>query len=261
MKHSRARHQAARGTSATFSIARRAFLQRCGEIAAVTGLPLWFVERQQSEAAETTKPPTPNDRPGIGIIGCGGMGKGDAANASAFGDILAVCDVDENHAAAFARDFTVEGKEPPAIYRDFRRVMERRDIHVIVNATPDHWHTLVNLAAAQARKDIYGEKPLTLTVDEGRQLVRAVRENGVVLQTGTQQRSSQRFRMACELVRNGRLGKLKQARVWLPAGLRGGPFAPSPVPAGLNWDFWQGQAPAAEYVKERCHANFRFWYE
>ncbi len=91
--------------------------------------------------------------------------------------------------------------------------------------------------------------------------MKAVQDNGIVLQTGTQQRSSQRFRLACELVRNGRLGKLKQARVWLPAGLREGPFKPSPVPAGLDWDFWQGQAPAAEYVTERCHRTFRFWYE
>ena len=255
------RDAAAEAPSATFNIARREFLQRCGRLAAMTGLPLWFVERQQLEAAQATNPVTPSDRPGIGIIGCGGMGKGDATNASAFGDILAVCDVDESHAAAFAKDFTVEGKAAPTVYRDFRKVMERRDIHIIVNATPDHWHTLVNLAAAQAKKDVYGEKPLTLTVDEGRHIVKAVRDHRIVLQTGTQQRSSQRFRLACELVRNGRLGKLKQARVWLPAGLREGPFKPSPVPAGLDWDFWQGQAPAADYVTERCHRTFRFWYE
>lgn len=236
-------------------------MQRCAGIAAVTGLPLWFVERQQLEAAETPKPLTPNDRPGIGIVGCGGMGKGDATNASAFGDILAVCDVDESHAAAFAQNFTVEGKAPPTVYRDFRKLLARDDIHVIVNATPDHWHTLVNLAAARAHKDVYGEKPLTLAIDEGRRLVKAVRDNGIVLQTGTQQRSSQRFRLACELVRNGRIGKLKQARVWLPAGLCEGPFKTSPVPAGLDWDFWQGQAPAADYVTERCHRTFRFWYE
>ena len=244
----------------SINISRRAFLRRCSLIAAMTGLPLWFVERQQLEAAEKTRKLGPNDRPGIALVGCGGMGKGDARNASNFGDILAVCDVDEGHAAAAAEMFKVEGRVP-AIYRDFRKVMERDDIHIIVNATPDHWHTLVNLAAAKAGKDIYGEKPLTLTVDEGRHMIAAVRKHGVVLQTGTQQRSSQRFRMACELVRNGRLGKLQQARVWLPAGLRAGPFKPSAVPAGLDWDFWQGQAPAADYVTERCHGNFRFWYE
>ena len=245
----------------TFNISRRAFLQRCGLIAAMTGLPLWFVERQQLQAAEPTKRFGPNDRPGIALVGCGGMGKGDAANASLFGDILAVCDVDDTHAAEAAAKFTVEGKAAPTIYSDFRRVMERKDIHVIVNATPDHWHTLVNMAAAKAHKDVYGEKPLTLTIDEGRHIIKAVRDNGAVLQTGTQQRSSQRFRLACELVRNGRLGKLQQARVWLPAGLRAGPFQTSPVPAGLNWDFWQGQAPATDFITERCHTNFRFWYE
>ena len=251
---------APKSPAATFNISRRAFLQRCSMLAAVTGLPLWFVERQQLEAAEPAARPTPNDRPGIALVGCGGMGKGDATNASAFGDILAVCDVDDTHAAAAAKQFTVEGRVP-TIYSDFRKVMERDDIHIIVNATPDHWHTLVNLAAAKARKDVYGEKPLTLTIGEGRHIVKAVHDNRVVLQTGTQQRSSQRFRLACELVRNERLGKLKQARVWLPAGLRDGPFKSSPVPAGLNWDFWQGQAPAADYVTERCHAKFRFWYE
>ncbi len=258
--HNTRRGPVANTPPATFNISRRAFLQRCGLVAAMTGLPLWFVERQQLAAAETAKPLTPNDRPGIAIVGCGGMGRGDATNASTFGNILAVCDVDESHAAAFATAFTVEGRVP-AIYHDFRKVMERDDIHIIVNATPDHWHTLVNMAAARARKDVYGEKPLTLTIDEGRHIVKAVRDNGVVLQTGTQQRSSQRFRLACELVRNGRLGKLQKAQVYLPAGLRGGPFATSPVPAGLNWDFWQGQAPAHDFVTERCHAKFRFWYE
>ena len=92
-------------------------------------------------------------------------------------------------------------------------------------------------------------------------IIKAVRDNGIVLQTGTQQRSSKMFRLACELVRNGRIGQLKSANVWLPAGLREGPFSPAPVPAGLNWDFWQGQAPAVEYVPQRCHTFFRYWYE
>jgi predicted dehydrogenase len=88
-----------------------------------------------------------------------------------------------------------------------------------------------------------------------------VRKSGIVLQTGTQQRSSQRFRLACELVRNQRIGKLREANVWLPAGLREGPFKTAAVPEELNWDFWQGPAAAHEYVPERCHRTFRFWYE
>ncbi len=229
-------------------------------MAALTGLPSWFVERQMLSAQEVPKLPSPNDRPGIALIGCGGMGKGDATNASNHGDLIAVCDVDDTHADAAAVKFTVDGKVP-AKYNDFRKLLERKDIHAVVNATPDHWHSLINIACAKAGKDVYGEKPLTLTIGEGRHVIEAVRAHGTVLQTGTQQRSSQRFRLACELVRNNRIGKLKQAEVWLPAGLREGPFATSQVPAGLNWDFWQGQAPKFDYVKQRCHTYFRYWYE
>lgn len=246
----------------SFNISRRSFLKRCTVVAAMTGLPLWFVERQLRAAEEPAKRPTSaNDRPGIALIGCGGMGKADAANASNYGDIIAVCDVDATHAAAAAQQFKVDGKAAPAVYHDVRKLLERDDVHVVINATPDHWHSLINIAAAKAKKDIYGEKPLTLTVDEGRHVIQAVRDNGVILQTGTQQRSSPRFRLACELVRNQRLGQLSAANVWLPAGLQGGPFPTSPVPAELDWDFWQGQAPQHDYVVERCHTKFRYWYD
>jgi predicted dehydrogenase len=202
----------------------------------------------------------PNDRPGIALVGCGGMGRGDTSNASRLGDVVAVCDVDENQAAAAVKQFTKDGKAP-AVLRDFREVMARDDVHVIVQATPDHWHTLINLAAVNAGKDVYGEKPLTLTIDEGKRLAKAVRQRKAVLQTGSQQRSDRRFRLACELVRNGRIGRLQTMTVYLPAGLRGGPFQSSPVPEGLNWDFYLGQAPKVDYVKERCHTTFRYWYD
>jgi predicted dehydrogenase len=247
-----------------FQISRRSFLSRCTAAAAATGLPLWFVQEQLAAAAEaaTNAPalPSPNDRPGIALVGCGGQGRGDAGNASRYGDIVAVCDVDRNHAEAAAKQFTRNGKTP-AKFGDFRQVMERDDVHIIVQGTPDHWHTLVNIAAAKAKKDIYGEKPLTLTIDEGKQVVKAVREHKVIFQTGTQQRSDQRFHLACELVRNGRIGKLKQVNVFVPAGLRAGPFHTAPVPVELNWDFWLGQAPKVEYLKERCHAMFRWWFD
>ncbi|MGA2174299.1 MAG: Gfo/Idh/MocA family oxidoreductase [Verrucomicrobiota bacterium] len=246
-------------TTKVFFISRRSFLKRCSLAAAATGLPAWFVERDLAEAAPAPKL-GPNDRPAIALIGCGGMGRADAGNARRFGDLVAVCDVDDSHAAAAAEQFSADGKKP-VIYNDFRKVMARRDIHAIINATPDHWHTLINLAAAKAGKDAYGEKPLTLTIGEGQRLVRAVRKSRIVFQTGTQQRSSARFRLACELVRNGRIGRLRQITVWLPAGLRGGPFSAKPVPAGLNWDFWLGQAPKVEYVPQRCHSTFRYWYD
>ena len=131
----------------------------------------------------------------------------------------------------------------------------------MVQAAPDHWHTLINIAAAKAKKDVYGEKPLTLTIDEGRHVIKAVRDNQIVFQTGTHQRSSKRFHLACELVRNGRIGKLKQVNVFVPAGIRGGPFKKVTVPAEFNYDFWLGQTPTAEYYTERWHTNFRWWYD
>ncbi|KAB2640207.1 MAG: Gfo/Idh/MocA family oxidoreductase [Verrucomicrobia bacterium] len=243
-----------------FQISRRLFLRRCSAAAAATGLPLWFVQRELAAAAEPVKILSPNERPAIALIGCGGQGSGDTANAQRFGDVVAVCDVDTSHVERSIKRFTKDGKAPTG-YLDFRKLLERDDIHCIINGTPDHWHSLVNIAAARAKKDIYSEKPLTLTIDEGKHVVKAVRDNKVVLQTGTQQRSNERFRLACELVRNGRIGKLKEVTVWLPAGRREGPFASKPVPAGLDWDFWQGQAPKVDYVPERCHTWFRYWYE
>ena len=243
-----------------FAISRRSFIRTCSMTAATTGLPLWFIERELSAAETPTRPLSANDRPGIALVGCGGMGRGDAGNASRFGEIVAVCDVDSNHVDAAAKQFTKDGKTP-AKFNDFRKLLERNDVHVVLDGTPDHWHTLVNMAATNAGKDVYGEKPLTLTVDEGHHLVQAVRQHKTILQTGTQQRSDPRFRLACELIRNERIGKLKEVTVWLPAGLREGPFKTAPVPAGLNWDYWQGQAPSFEYVPQRCHTMFRYWYE
>jgi|SRR5436190_8472341 len=247
-------------SATSFNISRRSFLKTCCTTAAAAGLPAWFVERELLAAATDASSPAPNDRPGIALVGCGGMGKVDAGLASRFGDIVAVCDVDDKHAEQAAKQFGKEGKVPVK-YNDFRKLMERKDVQVIITGTPDHWHTLVNLAATKAGKDVYGEKPLTLTIDEGKHLVQAVQANKTVLQTGTQQRSDARFRLACELVRNGRIGKLKEIIVWLPAGLREGPFQAAVVPAELNWDFWLGQTPKVDYVPQRCHTMFRYWYD
>lgn len=242
------------------SISRRPFLKKCAAVAAATGLPVWFVRRELEAAEPREKVDRPNDRIGIGLIGCGGMGVGDARNASHYGDVLAVCDPDQRHADNAVKAFAKDGRSPVP-YSDFRKLLERKDVDVIVQATPDHWHTLVNIAAAKAKKDVYAEKPLTLTIDEGHHAIQAVRENRIVLQTGTQQRSSTRFRLACELVRNGRIGRLQEVHVFVPAGIRGGPFQQVPVPKEFNYDFWLGQAPQAEYCEERCHKNFRWWFD
>ena len=238
-----------------FHPTRRAFIQSAAAIIAATTLPKWFLE-ECAGAAAATQPLGANDKPNIALIGCGGRGRGVAREAAQHGQVVAYCDVDEASLAQ-AQKMWPDAKA----MKDFRKVMERDDIHVIINGTPDHWHTFVNMAAMRAGKDVYSEKPLTLTIDEGSRLVKVVRDTKRILQTGSQQRSDKNFRLACELVRNGRIGKLKHVNVWLPSGRREGPFAASPVPAGLDWDFWLGQAPKTDYVKERTHVTFRYWWD
>ncbi|HZL36204.1 MAG TPA: Gfo/Idh/MocA family oxidoreductase [Tepidisphaeraceae bacterium] len=237
------------------SPSRRDLLKAAGCAAAGAALPAWFVE-ETLDAAELRPPKSANDKPNIALIGCGGRGRADAHESLPFGNIVAVCDVDEGHAQGAAVDFP--GAKP---YHDFRKVLERDDIPIIITATPDHWHTLVNLHALQAGKDIYTEKPLTLTIDEGKRLVAAVKKSSRIVQVGSQQRSDPRFRLACELVRNGRIGKLQDVQVVLPAGHRAGPFPSQPAPQGLDWDFWLGQAPKVSFAPQRCFESFRFWYD
>jgi len=237
-------------------LSRRHFLRNT----ALASLPLWFLERELAFGEAAAKPLSANDRPSIGLIGCGGMGGVDAENALRFADIVAVCDVDEYRRRAMAQKLTKDGKAPDQ-FHDYRKLLERNDIQAVVQATPDHWHTLINIGAAQAGKDVYAEKPLTLTVDEGRHTVAAVRKNKIVLQTGSQQRSNPKCRLACELVRAGRIGKLKRVTVFLPASPRQGPFSTAPVPEGLDWDRWQGQTTPVDYVPQRCHGAFRYWYD
>lgn len=236
------------------SCSRRRLLQ--GAAAGAIALPRWFGEELVS-AHGTAASQSPNDRPGILLIGCGGMGTADAMLAKAFGNVVAVCDVDQNRVAEKAEKFKAE-----AHYTDFRKAIDHKGVDVVINATPDHWHTLVNLRAIRSGKDVYSEKPLTLTIKEGRTLVEVARTHKRVLQTGSQQRSnSPQFRLACELVQNGRLGKLQQIVTQLPSGPIDGPFAPQAVPPQLDWDFWLGQAPKTDYMPQRCHTFFRFWYD
>jgi len=236
---------------------RRSFLRTTGAAAAAASLRFWFVDEcgaQRPRRGAESLPPS--EKVNLALIGCGGQGRGDARNAQRYGKIVAVCDVDARHLAAARKDFPgAEG------YSDFRRLLERQDVDAVICGTVDHWHTLVSIAAMRAGKDIYCEKPLTLTIDEGKRLLEVQRQTRRVLQTGTQQRSSIYFRLACDLVRNARIGKMQKVEVWLPAGLRQGPFKTSPVPEGFDYDFWLGQTPKVEYVKERTHFSFRYWWD
>lgn len=199
-----------------------------------------------------------NDRLTMGMIGVGKRGSALAEGVAGLGDLAAICDVNRDRAEIAAAMITSNRAE---VYQDYRRLLDRRDIEGVVIATPDHWHAPLTLAALKAGKHVYCEKPLTLTVNEGQPLIRAVAETGRVLQVGTQQRSERHFRLACELVRNGRLGTLRQITVALPRLTPiGGPFAAEPAPRELNWDAWQGRAPARDYSPYRYHF-YNYWYE
>jgi predicted dehydrogenase len=203
-----------------------------------------------------------NDRPRLGLIGCGGQGSGDARGASQFGDFLAVCDVDKNHVNR-ARNERNIGKGKADAYEDYRKVLDRKDIDAVVIGTPDHWHSKILIEAMKAGKDAYCEKPLTLTIDEGKPIGRVAKETGRVVQVGTQQRSDHNrvFLLAVALVRMGRIGKIRKVTAAIGGAPSGGPFPKEPAPENLNFDMWLGQAPKVDYIKQRTHADFRWWYE
>ncbi len=180
-----------------------------------------------------------------------------AEKARAHGDIVAICDVDrhvrEQARAAFG--------STPAIFEDYRDLLARGDIDVVTIGTPDHWHAKMLVDACRAGNDVYCEKPLTLTIDEGKLIRKAVAETGRVVQVGSWQRSDQNFRLAVEMVRQGRIGRLERVDVVLGKNAVGGPFPINAPPPHLNWDLWQGQTPSVPFIHERCHYTFRWWYE
>jgi len=203
--------------------------------------------------------PSKNDRPVIGCVGLGGRGRGISKDASRFGDVAAVCDVDRQRAEA-ARQ-RLGGKS--TVFGDYRKLLELNEIDAVVIATPDHWHTKIAIDAMLAGKDVYCEKPLTLTIDEGKQITRVVKQTGRVLQVGTQQRSEfgGRFLQAVAMIRDGRIGKLSRVTASTGGGQTGGPFQETAPPASLDWNMWLGQAPEVAYIPQRCHVNFRWWRE
>ena len=246
---------------APYAFSRRQLFKSTAAIAAAWGLPFWYTEELLGQSAAQT-PKSPNDQPPIALIGCGGRGRAIIGEAKRFGRVVAVCDVDDAQRRGAAADLGNEQSTEIRQYKDFRELLDKeKDLAAVCNGTPDHWHTLVNMRVLKSGRDVYSEKPLTLTIDEGKRLVKLVKETGRVLQTGTQQRSDRNFRLAAELVRNGRLGKLDKVTTILPAGLREGPFKEQQPPATLDWDMYLGQAPKVPYMKERTFLTFRFWYD
>jgi predicted dehydrogenase len=250
------------------TLSRRGFLQGSATALAAAGLPLWYAREVAASAAEReakaqSGAAAKKDTVVMGAIGTGDRGRAVMEDAQRRGArFAAVCDVDASHremAVKKLRDLGQEGKVDQ--YGDFRELLDRNDLDAVTVVTPDHWHALIAIEAMKRGKDIYCEKPLTLTVEEGQAMVKVARAKKPVFQTGSQQRSDDRFRLACELVRNGRLGKIQTVETRIGENPEGGPYPTTAVPPGLDWDFWLGQTPDVEYVERRCHYEFRWWYE
>lgn len=231
---------------------RRDFFGRAG----AAGVPL-LIGGSPLCAAEDEKPRAKVQRAGIGCIGLRYQGSVIAHKAQMYGDIVAVCDVDKN-----VRDTAKSAfGSTPRDFEDYQDLLARKDVDIVTIGTPDHWHSKMVIDACRAGKDVYCEKPLTLTIDEGKLLRDVVRETGRVVQVGSWQRSDSNFRQAVEMVRAGRIGKLQRVDVVLGKNKLGGPFSARPVPSNFNWDLWQGQTPNMPYLEERSHYTFRWWYE
>ncbi|HXG64707.1 MAG TPA: Gfo/Idh/MocA family oxidoreductase [Blastocatellia bacterium] len=207
-----------------------------------------------------------NDRIRVGLIGCGGMGRGNLRAMLRAGKVecAALCDVDDEQSGKAAALVEEQGgQRPRLIVRDFRRLLDDKEIDAVIVGTPDHWHALPTIMACQAGKDVYVEKPLSLTIHEGRVMVEAARRYNCVVQMGTQQRSAPHFMEALEYLKSGKLGKIRVVKAWAYQDWMGNiaPVPDSEPPASVDYDLWLGPAPKRPFNKNRFHFNFRWYWD
>jgi predicted dehydrogenase len=205
----------------------------------------------------------PSHRIHVGAIGTGRISRGHDMPGVWKDDrvrIVAVCDLDSKRVAEAKQlveeHYAAEASESAgsvATYSDYRELLASKDVDAVLVSTPDHWHALVGIHAVEAGKDVYLQKPASLTIAEGRALSNAVHRTGRVVQVGSQQRSSAQFRFAAELVRNGRIGELQTVEVGLPGDPAGDDEPAMPIPANLNYDAWLGSTPYVDYTEKRVH--------
>ena len=237
----------------TASMSRRGFLKGAATATSALALPALV-------PATVLGANAPSNRIVMGAIGVGSMGTGDlrAFLGKREVQMVAVCDVEKKHRDQ-AKKHTDDryGNQSCQTYLDYRELIGRGDLDAVMLALPDHWHTLPAVAAAKAGLDIHGQKPLARSIREGRAICDAVHRYGRVWQTGSQQRSDQKFRRAAELVRNGRIGTIRKVDVGLPTGGGTDVKPVTQVPEGLDWDFWLGPAPKVPY-RGIVHWNWRW---
>ncbi len=243
-------------------LTRRQFVSRIGLETARYGVGLAAAQGilgSLSRARAQGKAP-PSERIVTGHIGLGGMGTGHlrAFAGSSRVSVAAVCDVHRERRERGAEIVAERGGQATP-YNDYREIIDRDDIDAVVIATPDHWHALPTIHACEAGKDVYCEKPMTLTIEEGRRMIAAARRFRRIVQIGTQQRAGEHFRHCVELLRSGRIGKISFCRTWFGGGSGGGWPEDRDPPPELDWDMWLGPAPWVPFSSARF-GNFRmFW--
>jgi predicted dehydrogenase len=239
-------------------VTRRQFLQETGALASAAGLGLAL------GAPMAARSQGANDRLVFGLIGCGTMGRENLRHFLQMKDVAvaAVCDVDESHLDNAVADVTKSGRPAPQRLKDFRQLLDRMDIDAVIIGPPDHWHAVPFIAACEAGKDIYCEKPISHSLVEAKAMLAAARHFKRVVQIGTWQRSMKHFHDAIAFVRSGKMGKINVCRAWMFYDLRDiGRQQPQNPPAGLDWDFWLGPAPKRPYQSNRCHENWRWFFD
>jgi predicted dehydrogenase len=233
---------------------RRDFLKRT----ALTGLGLYFLPGMAQKVAAS-------DRVRIAIVGLGWMGTEHLKWFAALPDveIVALCDVDQNHLDTALKTLSTLNPQSKAQgYRDFRRVLDRKDIDAISCATPDHWHAQIATLAFEAGKDVYGEKPLSYDVKEAQRMLKSLNRHDRIFQMGTQIHAGDNYHRVVEIIRAGALGKIHTVRLWktgAPPDL--GPIQIQAPPPSLDWDMWLGPAPYTEYTPQRCHFTYRYFLD
>jgi len=238
-------------------INRRQFLK--GAVGVGAGIGMFHIV--PASALGLGQRPAPSNRIVMGCIGLGGQGSGNmgAFLGNADAQIVAVCDVDKNHLAGAKQRVDQQYRNTDCKdYVDFRELLARTDIQAISLATPDHWHAIPAITAMNAGMDVYGEKPISHCLAEGRAMADAQKKNARIWQTGSWQRSQAHFRTACELVRNGRIGKVVRIEVGLPTGSPTGPVVFKDPPPELDYDFWIGPSRWQPYCDQRTHWNWRW---
>ncbi|HOW66764.1 MAG TPA: Gfo/Idh/MocA family oxidoreductase [Candidatus Paceibacterota bacterium] len=240
-------------------VSRRQFLGR--QMPATLGTVVWGGVLLSPSARAVP----PSEQVRLGLIGAGGMGRGDLATFLLNPEVecVVVCDVDDKQIAEGLKVVKDKRGKTAETSKDFRRLLDRKDLDVLLVATPDHWHALPTVLGCEAGKDVYVEKPLATSIAEGRVMVEAARQNRRIVQMGAQRRSSPTYRQATDLVRSGKLGKVGLVRAWAyldwikPIGKP----ADQQAPAGVDYDFWLGPAPKRPFNPNRFHFNFRWFWD